>query len=145
MSIRALRNTRSATIKNFTTHNNSWNRLEWNQNIFGWRFFDFFKALDITANSICEIQWWPLDGFLLNTVHKQRSKEKKSQWSLPGLQGGKQEYFLWAMQPPFMNQEVFVRVHKARQNQLRQVHRRRAHTTQHLLFHSFVYPKPGKR
>ena len=35
-------------------------------------------ALDVTANCICELHCFALDGFDLNTVHKLSSKEKKS-------------------------------------------------------------------
>ena len=43
------------------------------------QFLAFFQylALDVTTNCICEIQCLALDGFVLNTVHKLSSKEKK--------------------------------------------------------------------
>ena len=40
--------------------------------------FLLYIALDVTANSIWEIDCFVLDGFDLNTVHKLSSKEKKS-------------------------------------------------------------------
>ena len=40
-----------------------------------------YLALDVSANCIREIHCLALDGFKLKTVHKLRSKEKKSRWS----------------------------------------------------------------
>ena len=67
------------------------------------RFFLLFSALDVTTNCIYEIHCVALDRFVLYAVHKLRSKEKKSRRSWDsnlGLQGGKQECFLCATQPP---------------------------------------------
>ena len=64
-----------------------------------------YLAVDVIGNCICEIQCLALDGFDLNTAHKQSCKEKKS-WQTrdlnPGLLGGKQECFLCGTQkqPP---------------------------------------------
>ena len=58
--------------------------------------------MDVTANCISEIACVALDEFDLYTVHKLRSKEKKSRLSQdlnPGLLGGKQECLHCAMQP----------------------------------------------
>ena len=54
----------------------------------------WYLALDVTANSICEIHCLALDGFILNAVHKLSGKEKKSRRIL----GGKQKSF---PPPPF--------------------------------------------
>ena len=51
--------------------------------------------MNVTANCICEILCFALDGWDLNTAHKLSSKEKKSWRSRdlnPGLLGGKQEW-----------------------------------------------------
>ena len=60
-------------------------------------------ALDVSANSICDIHCLVLDGFDLNTVHKLSSKEKKSRWSQdsnPGLLGGMLALCYAAPPPP---------------------------------------------
>ena len=68
-------------------------------------------APDITANCICEIHCLALDWFDLNTVHKLSSQEKKSRLtcdSNSGLQGGKQECFHCAMQPPNSSEKILL-------------------------------------
>ena len=45
------------------------------------RYFLEYLALDVTANCICEIHCFALDGFDLNTVHQLSRKEKKSRLS----------------------------------------------------------------
>ena len=67
------------------------------------KFYLYCLTLDVTLNCIKEIHCLALDGFVLNTVHKLSSKDKKSRLGLnlnPGLLGGKQERFLCATQPP---------------------------------------------
>ena len=59
-------------------------------------------VLDVTANCICEIRCLAIDGFDLNTVHKQSSKVKKFQRSWDLNLGEKQECFLCAMQPHYI-------------------------------------------
>ena len=80
-----------------------------------------YLAVVAIANCICEIGCLVLDGFDLNTAHRQSCKEKKS-WQTrdlnPGLLGGKQECFLCGTQkqPPDLlissqQQAILVLVH----------------------------------